>query len=81
MIKDKKQMYAIMANAELLLLKELLLHRSTQRPYLVPIVIRAGALLSDAHTETGQTAIFVLQAEVEGSRFTARARWAFNVHL
>lgn len=42
---------------------------------------RAGALLSDAHTETGQAAIFVLRAEMEGSSLAAGARWAFNVHL
>lgn len=54
---------------------------ATLRPYQVSIVCRAGALLSDTHTETGQAAIFVFLAEVEGSRFTARARWAFNVHL
>lgn len=54
---------------------------TTQRPYQVSVVGRAGALLSDAHTETGQAAIFVFRAEMEGSRLTAGARWAFNVHL
>ena len=53
----------------------------TVKPYQVSVVGRAGALLSDAHTETGQAAIFVFLAEVEGSRLTAGARRAFDVHL
>lgn len=54
---------------------------TTKRPYQVSVVGRAGALLSDAHTETGQAAIFVFRAEMEGSRLAAGARWTFNVHL
>lgn len=53
----------------------------TYRPYHVSVVGRAGALLSDAHTETGQAAIFVFRAKMEGSRLTAGAGWAVNVHL
>ena len=50
-------------------------------PYLVSVVCRAGALLSDTHTETRQAAIFVFLAEIEGSRLAAGARWALNIHL
>lgn len=51
------------------------------RPHQVSVVSRTGALLSHAHTETGQAAIFVFRAEMESSRLTGGARWAFNIHL
>lgn len=51
------------------------------RPHQVPVVGRAGALLGDSHTETGQAAIFVSLAEMKGTRFTAGARRALHIHL
>ena len=47
----------------------------------VSVVGGAGALLSHAHTEARQAAIFVVRAEVEGSGLAGGARRALDVHL
>lgn len=54
---------------------------NTYKSYQVSVVGRAGALLGDAHTETGQAAIFVFRAKMESSGLTVGAVWAVNVHL
>lgn len=49
--------------------------------YQVSVVVGAGALLSDTHTEAGQATIFVLLAKMEGSGLAPGARRVFNIHL
>lgn len=51
------------------------------RPYQVPVVGGAGALLGDPHAETGKAAVFAVLAEVEGSRLAAGAGRTLHIHL
>lgn len=51
------------------------------RPYQVSVVGGAGALLGDPHTETGKAAVFVVLAEMEGTRLAAGAGWTLHIHL
>lgn len=50
-------------------------------PYQVSVVGGAGALLGDAHTETGKAAVFVVLAEMEGARLAAVAGRTLHIHL
>lgn len=50
-------------------------------PDQVSVVGGAGALLGDAHAETGEAAVLVVLAQVEGARLAAGAGRTLHVHL